>query len=379
MPKRSKGEGSVYQTADGRYRGAVLIEDRATGEQTRRYLTGTSRADVARKMKALRDEGTVPSSLTVAEYLGTWLQGERPRVKASTFRHKEQNLRLHIIPAIGSRRLSALTPGDVERMLAGMAERGMAPNSMKVTRVILRRALADALRDGLVSRNAAALARPPRVPSKAMEPGTDYLPPADLGHLIASITEHDLGPLVTLAATTGLRKGELLALRWSDVDLEAGRLTVRRSLARAWTDAGMAWADQEPKTARSRRTVDLPGPALAALKRQRARQDADADSLGTAWQDTAGRVFTDRLGRAWTMPMLDHAWSDLRAEAGIRIPFHGLRHSAATAMLAGGVPLRTVADVLGHASIATTADIYGAVVPDSRREAASVMERMLAA
>jgi integrase len=241
--------------------------------------------------------------------------------------------------------------------------------------VILRRALADALRDGLVARNVAALARPPRVTARTIEPGRDYLDADALRALLAASALHPIGPLVVVAATTGLRQGELLGLAWDDVDAGAGTLTVRRALARAW-DGGYALA--APKTARSRRTIHLPAAALAALERQRSRQATAREAAGTAWQDRDGLIFTNSIGRPLDPSAVVRDFHQLLEAAGLpRVPFHGLRHSTATALLGAGVPLRVVSDLLGHSGIGITADVYGHVERALRREAADAMDRAL--
>ena len=144
-----------------------------------------------------------------------------------------------------------------------------------------------------------------------------------------------------------------------------GTLTVRRALARSWitTDGKreLGWSLQEPKTARSRRTIHMPKVAVEALDRQLAGQEADRLAAGTAWQDRAGLVFTDVIGRPMVASDVTRTFSEMLKVAKLpHVPFHALRHSAATAWLAGGVPLRTVADQLGHSTITITADLYAA-------------------
>src|SRR5439155_3070864 len=166
--------------------------------------------------------------------LAGWLERERQRIRPSTWRQREQYTRCYVVPALGRRPLPKLTPSDVERMTASMIAAGRSPQTAAHARVILRRALGDAIRDGLLHRNVAALARPPRLAARTMEPGRDYLEAGQLRRLLAVASEYRIGALVTLAATTGLRQGELLGLSWEDIDWPAGTLTVRRSLARAW-------------------------------------------------------------------------------------------------------------------------------------------------
>ena len=384
-PRRSRGEGAIYETKDGRIRGALIVVDPRTGREVRRLVSGKSRADVSRKLDKLRKDaasGALSTSATVDDYLTTWLEAERARLRLSTWRSRELHIRLYIVPVIGPIQLSRLTPADVERMTTGMVDRGLSARTAASCRVTLRRALGDAQRDGLVLRNVAALARPPRVQSRSMEAGRDYLAPGKLKTLLAAIEAEPLGPLVAVAATTGLRQGELLGLAWSDVDMEGRTLTVRRSMARAWVtregERAQGWALQEPKTPRSRRTINLPATSVAALKRRRTDQEAQRKAAGTAWQDMDGLVFTDALGRPLDGSTVGHAFRTMLDAAGLpHIPFHGLRHSAATALLSAGVPLRTVADVLGHSTITITADTYAAVVPELRRDAADAMDRVL--
>jgi len=192
---------------------------------------------------------------------------------------------------------------------------------------------------------------------------------------LAVATEYRIGALVALATTTGLRQVELLGLEWRDIDWDASTLTVRRSLALAW-GGGRELA--ETKTGRSRRTVHIPELALEALRREQREQLAAKLAAGDAWQDQAGLVFTDSIGRPLYRTAVHRAFHQLLEAAGVpSIPFHGLRHSAATALLAAGVPLRVVSDVLGHAGITITADFYAHVERSLRRDAAEAMDRTL--
>jgi integrase len=175
--RRSRGEGSVYRIADGRWKAALLVTDPRTGATVRRYVSGRSRAETVRKLDTTEGRsrcGCPPDrshDCRVPGRLAGWLESERPRIRASTWRERAQHIRLYLSPAIGSIQAAKLTPTDAERMTSGMVAAGKSPRTAAHTRVTLRRALGDALRDGLVSRNVAALARPPRVPNRAMEAG----------------------------------------------------------------------------------------------------------------------------------------------------------------------------------------------------------------
>jgi integrase len=392
--RRPRGEGSIYQSkADGRWHAAIVAEDPETGSRVRRVVSAKTYAEVKAKLRDLRkdvDEGRVaaPQTQTLAAYVATWLPAHRGQVRASTYRSDEQYLRLRVLPSLGALKFSAITPTHVEKMTAAIVAgtgpavsiRGRkpaplppaSPTTARGARTALRSVLRDAQRDGLVLRNAAALARPPRLIRHELK----VLAADQTKLLIKGTTEDALGPLYAVAATTGMRQGEVLGLRWTDVALESPSptLTVRRALA--LTDSGYALA--EPKTSRSRRTIDLPPITAAALRRERTRQKERRLAAGEAWQDRDGLVFTDAVGRPLDGRWVTHAFSNALARLGLpHVRFHDLRHGAASMMLASGVPLKTVSEQLGHSSIVVTADVYAHVTKDMRRDAAEAIERAI--
>jgi integrase len=236
-------------------------------------------------------------------------------------------------------------------------------------RATLRRALSDAQRAGLVGRNVAADAAPPHVEHRPIT----YLSSRDVNKLLDATADAELGPLYALAATTGLRRGELLGLTWADV--ADGMLSVRRSMARV---KGNGWGLGDVKSARSRRTIPPPARARQALETQGTRQRFAKSAAGDAWQDTAGLVFTDAIGRALLPEYVSHRFAkDCKAAGVPRIRFHDLRHTAATTLLAAGVPLAVISEWLGHSGITVTAAAYAAVVPELPTDAAEVMDRAL--
>jgi integrase len=369
--RRSNGEGSVYRTAEGRWRASLMLTHPDGLRRVRRVVSGRSRAEVVRKLDALKREGAAgwASGDSTGDYLEHWIEAVRPRLRPATHREYARHVRGYLAP-LADVPLTALTPGHVERLLAGMLERGLSPMTAAHARATLRRALHDAQRDGLVSRNVAGLARPPRVTRQEMHP----LTAPQVRGLIEATRDDPLGPVWALAVGSGLRLGEMLGLTWTDIDLDTGQLVVRRAMARA-ADGG--WSLAEPKTSRSRRTVMLPAIAHEALRRRRAQQDADQQAAGTAWQDRGGLVFTDAVGRPLRPPDVSDEWRRTRRRVGVTCRLHDLRHTAATLMLGAGVPLKVVSDALGHSTIAITADTYAHVTPELRREAAAAMDRAL--
>lgn len=351
--RRARGEGSLYRTKDGRWRGAYT--DPTTG--VRRLVSGRSQraaSEALARLRASSAAGTAGPSPLLADYLASWLGSYRPTVAYATWEKARQTVRHYLVPVIGRVPLAALTVAQVHAMLAGLSADGLSPVSVRHVRSILRRAIADAERSGLVTRNVAALSRAPRLPYKPIL----YVPPDELPALLDALVEH---PAFVLAATTGLRSGELCGLRWGDVDGDV--LHVRRSLVRV---AG-GWGIGETKTGRSRRSVVLPARAIAALERLRGGEVRPADAP----------ILRDPRGQPMTPRELTLLWRAEADKLGIPLPFHALRHTAATAMLSAGVPLAVVSDVLGHAGVAVTAAYYAAVVPELRRSAADALNRTL--
>lgn len=369
--RRSPGEGSVYRAGE-RWAGA-LAWTTPDGRRHRRVVYGRTAAEARDKLDALRRDLRLgllaPSRTPLADFLTAWLERERLRVRASTWRSREQHVRLHLIPAFGRRQVEALTPSEIERFLSGLVAAGRSPRTAAHIRATLRRALADAVRDGLIGRNPAALARPVYVPRQPIR----YLAARDVGTLIEATRDDPYGPIFAILATAGLRLGEALGLRWDDVDFGAGTLRVERSLVRAPTGE---WAFAEPKSPRSRRLLPLTTVARDALLRQRDRQRF-ARARAPVWQDP-GLVFADEIGRPLAPWRVQHAFSRAVERAGIpRVRLHDLRHSAATTLLAAGVPLATVAEWLGHSSVVVTNLYYAAVTPRMLEDAAAAMDRAL--
>jgi integrase len=388
--RRSPREGSVYpitrRRRDGtlleRWRGAVTWT-RPDGSRARRTVTAATSEAARDELDKLRRElrlGTLVAAGpgdTVGDYLEAWLGRHREHVRPSSWGVAESYVRVYLIPALGRHSLTRLSAADVERALASFVRDGrtgrpghpIAPITAAHVRATLRTALSAAVRDGVLGRNVARDAKPPQVPHRPVT----YLGAPDVRRLLAATASDPLGPLYALAATTGLRRGELLALRWFDV--ADGSLTVRRAVSR---DAAGGWRPAETKSARSRRTIPLPASARAALERQRERQERDRSLAGTRWRNVDELVFTDAGGGPLLPEFVSHAFARARRDSGVPpVRFHDLRHSAATMMLAEGVPLAVISEWLGHAGIAVTAAHYAAVVPALRREAADAMDRAL--
>lgn len=369
--RRGHGEGSIKQRADGLWEARISLPD-----GKRRSFYGKTRKEAQDKLRAaLRDlDAGLDLSAgrqTLAQYMTRWLADvAQPKVRASTYKSYESYVRLHIIPELGRYQLSQLTPQHVQTFLNGRTAVGLSPRSVQYVRAILRRALGQAQKWGLVNRNVAALVDPPRTVRHQIQP----LSPEQARAFIEHTHDDRLGPLFHVAIASGLRQGELFGLRWQDVDLTAGTLTVRHAMQRV--DGKLTFV--EPKTPLSRRTVTLPASAVAALRMQHDRQTFERVLAGDRWQEW-GLVFPSTVGTPLEPSNVIARLHRLLAEAGLpRQRFHDLRHCSASLLLAGGVAPRTIMGILGHSQISLTMNTYAHLSPALEHDAARALDAVLA-
>jgi integrase len=308
--------------------------------------------------------------LTVEAYLRGWVETVKPQLRHSTWRRYENLVRVHAIPVIGRHRLARLEPLDLERLYANRLAAGQSPASVHHLHAVLHRALHHAARLGLAARNVADLVDPPRLARTEM-----LAFDLEQSHrFLAAVASSQHEALFVVAISTGMRQGELLGLRWRDVDLGAGHLSVTTTLERPGRNPVFG----EPKTRASRRRVWLTDRAIDALRRHRALQTERRLSVGESWREF-DLVFTNRLGG----PLDGHNVTNrflprMLRKAGLpAIRFHDLRHTAATLLLTKGVHPRKVADMLGHSSVAVTLDTYSHVVEGLHQDAVAALNEAL--
>ena len=290
MARRGSGEGGIFQReSDGRWVATVELGKGPNGKRLRKTVYGSTKRQVQAKLKAAqdaRDKGIVTTggNVTVSAWLDQWLDGldATAKLKASTRRSYREVVNLYVRPYLGHIRLARLTPEDVEKMGRALAEAGKSGNTQRLARTILRRALGQAERRGYVARNVVALTDAPAVNVDERP----VLTPEQVKQLFDALHDDRLLPLYVVAIHTGLRQGELLALRWSDIDLEAGTLTVTGTLDRRIRQR------TDPKTDKSRRSVPLTPQAMEALQVHQVRQNLE----GTQGSDDL--VFTSARGTA---------------------------------------------------------------------------------
>ena len=375
MARRGQNEGSIYKRKDGRW-AAVVNLGYKDGKRWRKSFYGRTRHEVQEKLTQAhhsRQRGLPlpPERQTVESFLQKWLvecvgMSVRPR----TYEGYAGHVRLHISPVLGRIRLAALSPQDVQSFLNRKLREGYSPRTVQYMRAVLRRALGHALRWGLVARNVATLVDPPRVERPEVVPFS--LEQARV--FLNAIKGDRLEAFYSVVLAIGLRRGEALGLRWGDVDLDAGILTVRGSLQRI--DGRLQLF--APKTSRSRRTIALPQTAVAALRRHRVQQLQERLFAGSRWQDTSF-VFTTLTGTPFDPRNVYRHFQRALKRAGLPSKrIHDLRHTCASFLLAQDVHPRVVMEILGHSQIGLTMNTYSHVIPALQREAAEQMDALLA-
>jgi integrase len=372
--RRGHGEGSIYQAkSDGRWVAALILPN-----GKRKYLYGKTRKEATDKLKSAQravDDGADLSAerLTVAQFLDKWLTASvKPATRHKTFTTYESLCRTAIVPRIGNRQLTKLTALDLQPLYTDLTESGLPPRTVHHVHRVLHRAFTQAVRWKLIVRNPCEGAQAPRVARAEMRSWT----PEQADAFLISTREHRMHALYILALTTGMRQGELLGLRWSDIDWNAGTLAVRRALQ--W-QRGIGLAFVEPKTTRSRRKIHLSQTALTALRAQMDRQAFDRHNAGSAWIEN-GLVFCDSVGEPLSPTNETKRFQRAGVAAGVPpIRFHDLRHTAATILLGRGVHVKLVSEMLGHSTIVLTLDTYSHVIPAMHGDAAAAMDSVFSA
>ncbi len=378
MSKNGNGEGSIYpHKKNGKkvgYRGAYVVHT-AAGPK-RRYVTGKTREEVHDKLiEALgnRAQGLVfdAGSLAVEDYLKRWLKDSvQGTVRASTYEVHRHMIEPHIIPALGRIKLKDLNPVHVRGFYREKLDSGLSSATVRKMHSVLRKALKQAVLDGLIPRNACEAVTPPKIERKEITP----LDREQAQALLEAAKGDRLGALYVLAVHTGMREGELLGLKWEDVDLKSGVLRLRRALVREGGKTVLG----DLKTAKSRRSVRLTRAAVEALRCHLERQMEEMERVGSLYQP-GGLAFATESGTLINPSNLrNRSFKYLLKRAGLpRICFHDLRHTCATLLLSQGTHPKLVQELLGHATIAMTLDTYSHFLPSMGDQTVKAMEAAL--
>lgn len=405
-PRRNaNGQGGVYRRADGRWEAKVFV-DTPDGRRKRVSIYGATERAALDELGRILDQQrrgipTPTTTSTVADYLTYWLEHiAEPSIRRTTYATYEGDVRLHIVPGIGKRKLKSLQPAHVREWLTGLQTKcqccaqGKDVGRAKKSRArccaleprqccndvlsassiqhilrVLRAALQDAVDEELLSRNVARLVQ---LRTPAVTAIRAFTPPEAL-RFLRTAENHRLFALWAVALSLGLRRGEALGLRWQEVDLDAGRLIVNRALHRVDGQLKL----ESVKTEGSAGVLPLPPPLVAILVNHRQKQLEEQWAAGASWRDT-GLVFTTAVGGPIEPRNVNRMFRTLCTEAEVpQLRVHDLRHSCATLLFTMGVEPATVQKILRHSSITVTTGTYIEVIEAVQRNALDSMSSLL--
>lgn len=373
MSRNANGDGSIWLRKDGRWCAGAYV--RTVGNRVeRRYVYGHSRKEVVAKLVDVQkrhNDGYAAGSttLTVEQFLSEWLSHVALRVRPQTHSGYENNVRLHLVPRIGTKKLNRLTVRDVRIMVDEMRDAGMSPRMVQWVHSTLRGALQHAFAEDLVTRN---VARGVRIETPQKVTTIEPFTVDESRKFLRRVKDHRLYALWVTALMLGLRRSEVLGLHWSDVDLDKGTLRVSRGLQRA----GGVLRELPTKTRRSGRTVPLPAFVVEVLREHRDRQVEERERAWH-WEGTP-YVFTSTVGTPIEPRTLTRTFHALCERHGLRrVRLHDLRHSCVSLLLALGVSPRVVMEIVGHSAIEMTMNVYAHVSLDNQRAALDLLNTQL--
>jgi integrase len=361
-PRRGRGEGSVTERKDGRWAAYITLDN---GKRKYMYAkTKKAALDLLKKAQLEQMQGTLVTStprLTVAQFFTQWIEWRKPSLRIRSYERYEGFIRLQVIPHIGNIQLRKLTLTHLQSLYSELLGAGGIKGSIKASTVntlhwMINRALSDAVKWELIAKNPCKAVEPPRRARYEFR----ALTVEEAQRLLAAARGHGMEALFVLALTTGMRRGELLALKWQDIDFELGAVHVRRAFTRA---KGQRYLEAEPKTEKSRRSILLAPGTIEILKQHRLKQLEAKQQAGEDWEER-DLVFCTAVGTPLNPNKVLERFGTLLKRAGLpHIRLHDLRHSFASMMLKLDIHPKIVQELLGHSRITETLDIYSHVLP----------------
>lgn len=363
--RRGRGEGGVFQRkSDGLWVGTVSLGYDAKGKRVRITVYGSTKGEALAALDLAKNGGVTKDRVTVGEFCRSWLDRMEGSIESGTHAQYEQHVRIHIEPRIGPLKLTSLDAAAAAGFVARMKRESVSAAMVKKVVVTVRSALADAVRAGIVPRD--PFDGVP-LPKHTIPPVTP-LAPAQAKELLTAAGSNRLGAIVAVAVDSGLRQGELFALRWGDFDAKHGTLTVTKSLAEL---KGKLWI-KEVKTKNARRLVvlDFSIPSLLAHREKMTAEGRGGDT-DLIFGDTEGSFLRKSN-------FLRRTWKPIKAAAKLpKLKFHELRHSSASLLLLAGVDAKTVSSRLGHGSAGFTMNTYQHVIAGMQKKAAGALADVL--
>jgi integrase len=366
--RRGRGEGAIFQRADGQWVATVSLGYKHDGKRRRRTVYGATKEEVAKKLRKLQtkaDAGRLRDAdrLTLSEYLTAWLENTvKGKVREATYLRYKVVVERQIIPHLGAVRIDKISAALVEALYSDLQSAGASPRARQMAGIVLGTALRHAVHPlKLIDHNPCANVPKPRVPREEMKVWSGE----QVRQFLQAAAGNRLAGLYVLAIDTGARQGELFGLRWDDVDFKAGAMKIQRSLC----ELRGKFTVKEPKTKAGRRTVQLAPFTLDALNQHRQRMLAEGRDVKN------GLMFCDEAGSFLRKSNVTRrSFRSITKQAGLpRIRFHDLRHCAASLLLASGVNPLVIKERLGHERVETTLSVYSHLMPTAQKEAAAKM------
>ncbi|QGT99308.1 hypothetical protein SYNTR_0715 [Candidatus Syntrophocurvum alkaliphilum] len=387
--KRGNGEGTIYKLPDGRWIGQITIGTNKDGKPKRRSLYGKTKKEVQNKMHELKNQlatGTLPETnkITLADWLTTWINDyKKQELKPSTWESYKSIINTHIIPDLGGVKLDKLRTNDIQRFYNAKLEKGriqracsrnkeksLSARTIKNIHTVMHSALEQAARENLINSNPASYTTRPRQEKKEITP----LKSEQVKQFLENIKNDWLYPLYITALGTGLRRGELLGLKWQDIDFDNQTAYIKRELLLINNRVQL---EEYTKTKSSNRSIALPDTVIKQLKKLKTKQKEDKLFLGQEYQDN-NFVFCWDDGRVVRPDYPYKRLKELLEQNNLPvIRFHDLRHTFATLLLEAGEHPKVVSEMLGHSTITITLDTYSHVLPSMQQKAAAKLNSFI--
>ena len=378
MPRKNSraaaGAGSIRQRPDGRWEARITVgTDSGTGKPIRRSIYGDTQAIVRKQMNAIIreiDNGTyqAPNKITVSQWMEEWITDFcTNRVKPTTIASYSAVIKNHINPAIGAMEIQAVRGTHIQRIYNTMTNNGLTGKTVKNAGAVLHKAFSVALKQGLLAANPCDAAELPKVVQKPIKPLTDE----EIPRFLAAIDVHPFRNGYGLCLFAGLREGECLGLSWDNVDFENRRITVCQQLQKSKTESGLYYISASTKNGKTR-VIAPPDIAFDYLREERRRQSENRLRAGKAWSNPENLCFTNETGRYILPEIFRRHFKMLVADIGrpdARV--HDLRHTAATVAIASGADIKSVQDLMGHATASFTLNVYAHTSERMKEDTAS--------
>ena len=367
--RRGNHEGAIFKRPNGRWQAQVTIKGKRI---TKTFPTQGKCRQWIREINKQKEKGlTISSSRTTyGGFLQRWLEDIKASVRPKTLYQYGGIVRNHILPALGETKLMDLNPEIIQRLYTSKRKQGVGSRTISLIHAVIHRSLEMAKKQGMIGLNPAQVVEKSKVSKKEMSVLNEH----QAQQLLIAAQGDRYETLLHLAITTGMRYGEILGLKWVDLDWVSSEIQVVRQLQRI---PKQGYAFSPPKTNAGRRMIKLGTESLKKLGEQLDRQEFDKRLAGSKWEDN-GLIFTSSRGRPMEQKIVHNEFKQILKKAGLpNIRFHDLRHTAATLMLLSNIPILIVSRRLGHAKVSTTLDIYGHFIPGMQDQAAQMMDELV--